>query len=87
MKRSRIIPVAILFFSITASGRTPAAGPFRGKAVVSDQDAVADGYPTFNGTRCREYLPGLFFTYDGEVLDFRGAVATFRNIALIRTRR
>lgn len=49
--------------------------------------AVGDGYLTFNGTRCREYLPGLFFTYDGEALDFRGTVATFRNIALIRTRR
>jgi CubicO group peptidase (beta-lactamase class C family) len=49
--------------------------------------AVADGYLTFNGTRCREYLPGLFFTYDGEALDFRGTVATFRNILLIRTRR
>lgn len=49
--------------------------------------AVADGYLTFNGTRCREYLPGLFFTYDGEALDFRGTVTTFRNIALIRMRR
>ncbi len=49
--------------------------------------AVADGYLTFNGTRCREHLPGLFFTYDGEALDFRGTVATFRNILLIRTRR
>lgn len=49
--------------------------------------AVADGYLTFNGTRCREHLPGLFFTYDGEAVDFRGTVATFRNIPLIRTRR
>lgn len=49
--------------------------------------AVGDGYLTFNGTRCREHLPGLFFTYDGEALDFRGTVATFRNILLIRTRR
>jgi CubicO group peptidase (beta-lactamase class C family) len=49
--------------------------------------AVADGYLTFNGTRCREHLPGLFFTYDGEALDLRGTVATFRNIPLIRTRR
>jgi len=49
--------------------------------------AVADGYLTFNGTRCREHLPGLFFTYDGEALDFRGTGATFRNILLIRTRR
>jgi hypothetical protein len=39
------------------------------------------------GTRCREYVPGFFFTYDGEALDFRGTVAKFRNIALIRTRR
>ncbi|MCX6569196.1 MAG: serine hydrolase [Candidatus Aminicenantes bacterium] len=49
--------------------------------------AVAGGYLTFNGTRCREHLPGLFFTCDGEALDFRGTVATFRNILLIRTRR
>jgi CubicO group peptidase (beta-lactamase class C family) len=48
---------------------------------------IADGYLTFNGARCREHLPGLFFTYDGEALDFRGTVATFRNILLIRTKR
>ena len=77
----------VRFPTVTALGLAPAAGPFRGKAAVSDQDAVADGYSTFNGTRCREVLPGLFFTYDGEALDFRGAEATFRNIAWIRTRR
>ncbi len=49
--------------------------------------AVADGYLTFNGTRCREHLPGLFFTFDGETLDFRGTAATFRNIVLIRMRK
>ncbi len=49
--------------------------------------AVADGYLAYNGTRCREYLPGLFFTFDGEALDFRGTMATFRNVPLIRTRR
>jgi CubicO group peptidase (beta-lactamase class C family) len=48
---------------------------------------VADGYLTFNEGRCREYLPGLFFTSDGEALDFRGTIATFRNILLIRTKR
>jgi CubicO group peptidase (beta-lactamase class C family) len=48
--------------------------------------AVAEGYLTVNGMRCREYRPGLFFTGDGEALDFRGTGATFRNIALIRTR-
>jgi CubicO group peptidase (beta-lactamase class C family) len=49
--------------------------------------AIADGYLTVDGTRCREYLPGLFFTFGGEALDFRGTVATFRNIPLIRTNR
>jgi CubicO group peptidase (beta-lactamase class C family) len=49
--------------------------------------AVANGYLTVDGTRCREYLPGLFFTGGGEALDFRGTVATFRNIQLIRTNR
>jgi CubicO group peptidase (beta-lactamase class C family) len=48
--------------------------------------AITDGYLTVNGMRCREYRPGLFFTCDGEALDFRGTVSTFRNIALIRTR-
>jgi len=49
--------------------------------------AVADGYLTYNGMRCREHLPGLFFTFDGEALDLRGTIATFRNIPLVRTKR
>ena len=48
---------------------------------------IANGYLTYNGLRCREHLPGLFFTYDGEALDLRGTVPTFRNISLIRTKR
>jgi CubicO group peptidase (beta-lactamase class C family) len=48
---------------------------------------VDNGYLTYNGMRCREHLPGLFFTFDGEALDFRGTIATFRNIPLIRTKR
>ncbi len=44
---------------------------------------IVDGYLTLNGTRCREHLPGLFFTFDGEALDFRRTVPTFRNIKLI----
>jgi hypothetical protein len=32
-------------------------------------------------------VPGLFFTYGGKTLDFRGTIASFRNIPLIRTRR
>ena len=45
---------------------------------------IRDGYLTVNGTRCHEYLPGLFFQYDGEALDFRGTIPTYRNIMLIK---
>jgi CubicO group peptidase (beta-lactamase class C family) len=45
---------------------------------------IKDGYLTVNGTRCHEYLPGLFFQYDGEALDFRGTIPTYRNIMLIK---
>jgi len=48
---------------------------------------IDDGYLTYNGMRCREHLPGLFFRFDGEALDFRGTIATFSNIPLIRTKR
>jgi hypothetical protein len=46
---------------------------------------ITDGYLTVNAGRCEEYLPGLFFTRDGEALDLRGTNPSFRNIALIRT--
>jgi CubicO group peptidase (beta-lactamase class C family) len=39
---------------------------------------------TTNGTRCYEYLPGLFFQYNGEVLDFRGTIPSYRNVMLIK---
>ena len=45
-----------------------------------------DGYLTLNGTRCYEYLPGLFFQHNGEALDFRGTIPTYRNIMLIKRR-
>lgn len=45
---------------------------------------IKDGYLTLNTSRCFEYLPGLFFTFNGEALDFRGTIATFRNILLIK---
>ena len=46
---------------------------------------VQDGYLSCNGVRCFEFVPGLFFTFDGEALDLRGTVPTFRNIMLIKT--
>jgi CubicO group peptidase (beta-lactamase class C family) len=48
---------------------------------------TAQGYLTYSGMRCRECRPGLFFSFDGEALDLRGTMATFRNIPLIRTKR
>jgi len=42
------------------------------------------GYLVVNGSRCTEYLPGLFFTQTGEALDFRGTIPTFRNILLYK---
>ncbi len=48
--------------------------------------ATRDGYLTWNGNRCHEYLPGLFFQYTGEALDFRGTIPTARNIMLIKRR-
>lgn len=45
---------------------------------------VRDGYMTTNGQRCIEHEPGLFFTFNGEALDFRGTIPTFRNIMLIK---
>jgi hypothetical protein len=35
---------------------------------------IDNGYLTYNGMRCREHLPGLFFRFDGEALDFRGTI-------------
>ncbi|MFO0581486.1 MAG: serine hydrolase domain-containing protein [Anaeromyxobacter sp.] len=36
--------------------------------------------------RLVEHLPGLFFTPDGEAVDFRGPLPTYRNIKLYRAR-
>jgi CubicO group peptidase (beta-lactamase class C family) len=47
---------------------------------------IKDGYLTWNGARCYEYLPGLFFKYDGEALDFRGTISTARNIMMFKKR-
>ncbi len=53
-----------------------------GKIIHTYQIKVINGYLYLNWMRCSEYLPGLFFTYNGEALDFRGAIPTFRNIRL-----
>jgi hypothetical protein len=47
---------------------------------------IRNGYLTLNGMRCFEYRPGLFFAFNGEALDFRGTLPTFRNIQLIKSK-
>jgi CubicO group peptidase (beta-lactamase class C family) len=50
--------------------------------------SVKNGWLHFEGSgqdvRLTEYLPGLFFTPDGEAVDFRGTLSTFRNIKLYK---
>jgi hypothetical protein len=46
---------------------------------------VRDGYLYCNNMRCIEFGPGLFFTFNGEALDFRGTIPTYRNIMLIKS--
>ncbi len=48
------------------------------------QIGVRDGYLSCNGMRCFEFEPGLFFTFNGEALDFRGTIPTYRNTMLIK---
>jgi len=46
---------------------------------------LQDGYLCLNDTRLiREFYPGLFFTSDGEAVDFRGREATWKNVRLVR---
>lgn len=47
---------------------------------VSQNIAILEG--CFGKYELKEYLPGLFFTNDGEVFDFRNESPTFRNIKL-----
>jgi CubicO group peptidase (beta-lactamase class C family) len=50
--------------------------------------SVKNGWLHFEGSGqdflLTEHLPGLFFTPDGEAVDFRGAPPTFRNIRLYK---
>jgi CubicO group peptidase (beta-lactamase class C family) len=47
--------------------------------------SIRDGYLLCNNLRCIEFEPGLFFTFNGEALDFRGTIPTYRNIMLIKS--
>lgn len=43
---------------------------------------VKNGYLHWNGCKCTEYEPGLFFIHDGDALDFRSEPPTFGGIVL-----
>ncbi len=45
---------------------------------------ISNGYLTCDNMRCTEFEPGLFFTFTGEALDFRGPNPTYRNIMLFK---
>ncbi|MCK4835305.1 MAG: beta-lactamase family protein [Candidatus Aminicenantes bacterium] len=55
-----------------------------GRVIHTYKVRVINGYLYLNWMRCFEHLPGLFFTYNGEALDFRGTIPTFRNIRLYK---
>jgi len=47
---------------------------------------VRNGYLWFDDRRCIEHEPGLFFTCDGEAIDFRSSPQTAANLILRRQR-
>jgi CubicO group peptidase (beta-lactamase class C family) len=46
--------------------------------------AIRNGYLYINDRQCTEYVQGMFFTYDGEVLDFRSDQPMYANRPLRR---
>ncbi len=59
-------------------------GEFFGIGRTSVDVQKKDGFLIFDGTKLLEYKPGLFFSPDGEAIDFRGEVPTWRNLKLKR---
>ncbi len=50
------------------------------KVIQEEDKLIANGY--FGRTELKEYIPGLYFTDDGETFDIRGSIPTFKNIKL-----
>ena len=66
-----------------------AAGTYHAYAWIKENKhsfkiSVENGYICIDSKRCREFLPGLFFTPDGEVLDLRGDQPKYMNFTLIK---
>jgi CubicO group peptidase (beta-lactamase class C family) len=55
-----------------------------GRYIGSLAISIRNGYLYADTYRCKEYLPGLFFTYHGEALDFRSDQPTYRNMKFMR---
>ena len=46
---------------------------------------LRNGYLYYDGRRCVEHEPGLFFSNDGEAIDFRSDPPTAANLKLRKT--
>jgi len=57
---------------------------FENIAYWSTRVEIRNGYLYFNDGKCEEYEPGLFFRYDGEIVDFRREPPVFANQILRR---
>jgi hypothetical protein len=55
-----------------------------GKTIALNEISVKNGYLYFDKFRLFEHLPGLFYAPNGEVLDVRSDIPTFRNIQLFK---
>jgi hypothetical protein len=57
---------------------------FENIAYWSTSVEIKNGHLYFNDGKCEEYEPGLFFRYDGEIVDFRREPPVFANQILRR---
>ena len=55
-----------------------------GKVIATHELSMKNGYLYFDAFRLCEHLSGLFYASNGEVVDFRGDVPTYRNIKLFK---
>jgi len=55
-----------------------------GEPFATAMVTIENGYLYYRDGKCEEHEPGLFFRYDGEVLDFRSSPPSFANLELRR---
>jgi CubicO group peptidase (beta-lactamase class C family) len=61
-------------------------GELQDTSVFKINISIKNGYLTARDLKCEEYLPGLFFTSDGECVDLRTNNPHFKNIPLKKTK-